>query len=267
MTQLWTPSMNADDDARNEARLAALVESAPRKPWDVFLRDSFKPKPGEHIGIIGSTGKGKTVLQTSLAQLFPFVAVFATKALDSSMDSLIEKGGYLRQARWHRLNPLDYPRRVVWPDATNIDAEEVQREVFGDALAKIFKEAGRPRQKPTGWAVVIDELWFISTYLGLKRRLSTFLFQGRSLGHTAILATQRPFDVPTEVYDQSTNLFFFKFSEYRALQRLAEIQSDNRQVVRYAVPRLEPFQVLYVHNISGTMVRTRIPSELLGKAE
>lgn len=250
-----------DDSIVDEARLAILAEASPRVPWDVFLRE-FRPAPGEHIGIIGSTGKGKTVLQTSLAKLFPFVAVFATKAQDTSMDLLIERGGYVRLPQWRGMNPRDFPRRVIWPDASHIDSEVLQHRVFNDALAKIFREAGRPRQKPTGWALVVDELWYISTYLQLKRRISTFLYQGRSLGHTAILATQRPFDVNTEVYDQSTHLFFFQFNEYRALQRLGELQTSNRQVVRYAVPRLEPFQVLYVHNQSGAMFRTRIPFNL-----
>lgn len=246
----------------DEAKLALMAEAAPRKPWDAFLGD-FRPAPGEHIGIIGSTGKGKTVLQTSLAKLFPFVAVFATKAQDSSMDNLINRGGYVRLNRWHSLNPRDHPRRVIWPDASNIDSMELQRRVFHEAMAKIFREAGKPRQKPTGWALTIDELWYISKRLGLKEDVSTFLYQGRSLGHTAILATQRPFDVNTEVYDQSTHLFFFQFDEYRALQRLSEMQTSNRQVVRYTVPRLEPFQVLYVHNHSGQMVRTRIPSNMV----
>src|SRR5882724_178051 len=256
---LWT-----DREANallDESRLAMLAEGAQRLHWDAFLAQ-FKPQPGEHIGIIGSTGKGKTVLQTSLAQLFPFIAVFATKAQDISMDHLIERGKYIRLSRWHRLNPIDFPRRVIWPDASHIDSEALQQKVFKEALAMIFREGGRPRQKPTGWAVVVDELWYLSTQLGLKRNISTFLYQGRSLGHTAILATQRPFDVNTEVYDQSTHLFFFKFDEYRALQRLSEMQTSNRQLVRYAVPRLEDFQVLYVHNHSGLMYRTRIPATL-----
>lgn len=248
--------------ALDDAKLAVLSESSPRVPWDVFLQKYFSPSPGQHIGIIGSTGKGKTVLQTSINQLFPFVAVFATKAQDDSMDRLIDNGGYMRLQRWQNLNPRDFPRRVVWPDASRIDSDDDQKRVFHHAMASIFREAGRPRVKPTGWALSIDELWYVSTYLGLKRDISAFLYQGRSLGHTAILATQRPFDVNTEVYDQSTHLFFFRFNEERALRRLGELQTDNRQVVRYAVPRLEEFQVLYVHNHTGLMVRTRIPNYL-----
>lgn len=247
-----------------EGRLAALTQDAPRMPWDAFL-GQFRPEAGEHIGIIGTTGAGKTVLQKNILPLFPFTAVFATKPQDISMDRLIETGGYIKLYQWVRLNPRDYPRRVIWPKTRSAKrTKALQRQIFEDAFEKIFQEAGQPKESPVGWAVGIDELWWVTNELGLREEVKWFLYQGRSLGHTMILATQKPFYVPSEVYDQSTHLFFFQNNEGRAIQRLGEINARDAALVRYIVPRLDRHQVLYVNTVTQQMIRTRVPAQLAG---
>lgn len=253
--------MTAYDDLAQEletVQLAALAEAAPRLPWDAFLA-RFQPAPGEHIAIIGSTGQGKTYLQRHMMPLFPFNAVFATKPQDDTMSALIERQGYLRMNQWRRMSIHEHPNRVIWPPCHDLQAEERQAKVFGQALDLIFREAGRPREKPVGWAVHVDELWYLSHRLGLKGQVEQFLFQARSLGHTFCVATQMPFFVPSAVYTQSKHLFFFQENEERSLKRLGELRAHDRRVVRYAVPRLEPHQVLYVNNHTGQMIRTRTP--------
>lgn len=239
---------------------AALAQGIPRKPWDKFYTEEFKPKPGEHVAIIGATGQGKTILQMNLLPKFPFVAAFATKPVDTSMDALIEHGGYIRLARWNRLNPIDFPRRVIWPDATRLDSVERQTDVFGSALDMIFREGGRPKHDPVGWCVAIDELWYFTNMLGLSKPIKLFLLQARSLGESMLVATQRPSQVPLEVYSQSTHLFFFQDSDRANLDRLAEINARaSARLMRIAISSLEEHQVLYINTRTGRMVRTRAP--------
>ncbi len=241
-------------------RAAAMASEAPRRPWHRFITHDFQPKPGEHVAIIGPTGQGKTVLQNNILPHFQFVAVLATKPQDDSMESLIKRGGYIKLERWRNLNPIDFPRRVVWPNAKTLGAVPHQREVFSDALERIFREGGQPLQRPVGWAVAIDELWYIINVLGLDMQIKVFLLQSRSLGHSLIVATQRPVSVPLEVYDQSTHLFFFRDNDYRNLQRLSEINVANRQLVQHTVASLERHQVLYINTRTGRMVRTHAPN-------
>jgi hypothetical protein len=43
-------------------QLAELSTTAPRVPWDVFTKQVFKWGHGEHVGLIGPTGQGKTTM-------------------------------------------------------------------------------------------------------------------------------------------------------------------------------------------------------------
>lgn len=252
---LQTWMLRRDPHAAN----AALSTYAPRIPWDSFNGGMFAPKVGEHVAIIGPTGKGKTVLMNAILPSYHFVAVFATKPQDVEMERLIRTDGYVRLQQWRSLNPIDFPRRVIWPDATSIGSYRLQQEVFSRAFGQIFREGGRPKDNPVGWALAIDELWYVANFLQLGQEVKTFLFQGRSVGHTLILATQRPKEVPTAVYDQSTHLFFLRDQNDDNLKRLSEIGSVDSGLVRYAVARLDKFQALYINSVTGEMARTRIP--------
>lgn len=254
------PTVTWDEDSWN----SSLSTDAPRIPWDQFYK-KFSPNPGEHMAVFGATGQGKTVLLQSLLPKWPFIAAFATKPTDVSMERLIKYDGYVRLARWTRLNPIDHPRRVIWPDATKLDSVELQTDVFGRALDLIFREGGRPVDKPVGWAVAIDELWYITNMLGLGKQIKLFLFQARSLGHSLCVATQRPSMVPLEVYSQSTHLFFFQDSDKANLDRLAEINARAQaSFMRMTIANLEEHQVLYVNTRTGQMMRTRAPAPARG---
>lgn len=243
----------------SDERQSWAAEKAPRVPWNKFTRDVFQPKPGEHVGIIGPTGQGKTVLQNAILPEFPFVAVFATKPADKTMDRLITHGSYIRLDRWRSLSAMDSPRRVIWPDASTMDAVENQKTRFHHAFESIFREGGRPKDNPVGWAIAIDEMWYFTNMLQLGRDIKLILLQGRSLGVTLIAATQRPAWIPVEVYDQSTHLFFFRDTDERSLSRIAEINHSDKAQIRSTVANLESHQVLYVNTRTGRMARTRTP--------
>lgn len=228
---------------------------APRTPWDVFYR-GLKWRQGEHVGLIGPTGQGKTTLLMSLLPIRSYVAVMSTKPRDNTMDALIATG-YDKFTHWPENLPVTRsPRRVLWPNAVDIDAEENQKKVFEHAYGAIYREGG--------WCLVVDEGWYLSVVLKMDKKMRTIWTQGRSLGISQVVATQRPAWVPVEMFDQSTHLFFWRDNDETNLKRIGGIGHRSAWVIRNIVSNLERYQVLYVNTRTGDMLRTRAPSP--GKA-
>lgn len=229
---------------------ARKANEAPRVPWDRFINNVFNWRNGQHVALIGPTGQGKTTLLVQLAPLHPYVTVFGTKPRDETMDYFLKRG-WLKLDRWRSLDPKDYPKRVLWPDATRLDSRQHQRLVFSDAMERIFREGG--------WTVVIDETWYFVNELKLESYIKLYLLQARSLGISLVNATQRPAFVPLEIYDQSTHLFFFRDNDETNLRRLSGISWRSADLIRSIVADLDEHQVLYINTRTGQMVRTRSP--------
>ncbi len=239
-----------NDDVEN-VMMSRLVTEAPRRPWDYFTRNVLDWRYGEHFSLIGPTGQGKTTMLRALIPFHRYVAVFATKPRDDSMDAII-RGGYEPVKQWKSLDPKEYPRRVLWPDASDMDKMiKEQREEFHRAFGKIYKEGG--------WTVAIDEAWWFTNILGLGEDLKIFLLQGRAMGISLLAATQRPSKIPLEFYDQSTHLMFWRDNDETNLQRISGIGWRSAGLIREIVANLEPFQVLYINTRTGQMCRTRAP--------
>lgn len=239
---------------RENQRLARMATEVPRIPWDRFIRDELRWNAGEHFALIGPTGQGKTTMLLNLLPFHPYVVVFATKPRDSTMDALIA-GGYLRMENWRSLDPRDFPRRVLWPDATRLDSVAHQQNIFHHAFGAIYREGG--------WTVAIDETWFMANELKLGHDIKVYLLQARSLGISLVCATQRPAMIPVEIYDQSTHLMFWRDNDETNLKRISGISWRSADMIRAIVSNLEPHQVLYVNTRTGRMVRTRCPDIVL----
>ena len=230
-----------------EARQALATREAPRIPWDKFLRNNFHWLAGEHVGLIGPTGLGKTTMLNAMLPLHPFVVVFATKPRDESMDRLIAQG-YVKLERWQNLDPMQFPRRVLWPNASSIDSHELQREVFHDAFGRIYREGN--------WTVAIDETWWIENVLKLSADVKAYLLQARSLGISLAAATQRPAWVPREIYTQCTHLMFWRTNDETDLTSISGIGWKSSNVIKQLVANLDRYQVLDINGRTGFMCRT-----------
>lgn len=219
-------------------------------PWDRFLSNEFRWNAGEHIGLIGPTGQGKTTMLKALLPLHPYRVVFATKPQDPDMYELIRRYGYLRMERWHSLDPDQHPHRVLWPDASSLNSVELQTKVFGDAFARIYKEGS--------WTVALDELWYIDNVLGLSKPVKIYLLQARSLRISLLAAAQRPAWVPRELYTSCTHLFFWRTNDETDLNSVSGIGFKSSRLIREVVANLEQYQCLYINTRNGRMLRTRV---------
>jgi len=240
---------------RQNRMMADLSTQAPRVPWDVFLRNELQWRAGEHFALIGPTGQGKTTMLLNLLPLHPYVTVFVTKPRDEVMEGLLFQG-YVKLERWQSLDPRQWPRRLLWPNAAELDSIERQKEVFHNAFRTIYREGG--------WTVAIDETWFVVNELKLGADIKLFLLQARSLGISLLCASQRPAYIPLEIYDQSTHLMFWRDNDETNLKRISGISWRSANLIRNIVANLERYQVLYVNTRTGRMLRTRIPFNATG---
>lgn len=246
-----------------ERVLTALDEGdIPTVDWQTCV-DLMTWEQGEHAAVIGPTGQGKTTLALALLHERQYVTVFATKPQDTTLERFAAEHAYSRHSSWPyhlRAEPSRWPfsmwrkhsaRRILWPDARRLDSAEHQKVEFQKAMADIYRQGG--------WSVYFDELWVMAQQLKLSPEVRTYLMQGRSLGVTTIIASQRPAWIPLEVYDQSTHLFFCRDNDETNLKRISGVGFLSSRQIKETIPQLKRHQFLYINTRDGVMVKTTAP--------
>ena len=239
------PGVNRLPEQESPDQLAPVV------PWLIF-QQNFSWDQGEHLAMIGPTGSGKTTLALYLLELRDFVTVLATKPKDKVLTNLKDDQGYRLMKTWKDYDPVLVPKRLIWPDATNLYSAKKQQHEFRMALHHMYRQGG--------WCIYVDELWFLIHHLKLELEIRTFLQQSRSINCSLVLLTQRPAFVPLEVYDQSSHLFFWLDNDERNLKRISGISWKSAKTVQQLVSGLEHHQVLYINTRTGDMMRTTPPA-------
>lgn len=230
--------------------VSGIDQLAPIVNWDNFL-DVFNWEQHEHMAMIGPTGGGKTTLALLLLEQRDFVCALGTKPKDPVLDLLHKNKGYRKMKTWKDYDPELVPKRLLWPDATDLYSMFRQQKEFRKAMYSIYHQGG--------WCIYIDELWYIIHHLKLELEVRTFLQQARALHIPLVALTQRPAYIPLEVYDQSTHLFFWLDNDEHNLKRISGISYRSAKLVREIVSTLDQHQVLYVNTRSGKMFRTTPP--------
>lgn len=247
------------------SRFANTLEEVPYVEWeDFYQRMSMESehtwRQGQHIGLIGKTGCGKTTVANALLPIREYVTVIATKPISASLDKFGRDNGYVKMKEWPKRgkdNAANSPRRILWPPARQFEDVPNQRRVVYDAFNDVYGVGG--------WCVYVDELRFITETLKLGSAVEIFLMQGRELGISFIGGMQRPKFVPLTVYSQSSHLFFWNEKDINNLERVSAINSVDSHFISGVVTNLPEHEFLYIYSPTGYMCRSKAPDPSTGR--
>lgn len=241
---------------------------APVISFDDFMSYVFDWRQNQHVGVTGPTEQGKTNLGYHILTLRKYVAYLAIKPYDETLEKFAAAGGYHRIEEWppvkkrlllpdREITAAEMPRRLVWPDATQLNSEATQRDVFDTTLNDIYAAGG--------WATVLDDFWYLAHILGFEKHAKKMLMNARSNDIPMLLAMQRPSgNRMVEVFDQSTHLFFFRDNDETNLKRIGGVGYLASKPIRDFVANLDRYQFLYINTRDGRMYRSTAPELKFG---
>jgi hypothetical protein len=245
----------------DELRELPPDDLAPIVEWDDFLTYVLNWEQNQHIGLVGPTEQGKTNLAYHLLQLRKYITYFAIKTKDETLEAYAAQGGYQRLRDWpprkgwlfkRDLRPDEMPRRLLWPDATQLDSEPEQIRVFSKALHDIYTQGG--------WCPVFDDYWYLAHILGFEKQTKKYLANARSNYIPMVVCAQRPAgNRLVELFDQTTHLFFFRDNDEPNLKRISGVGWLASGPIKAFVANLDQYQALYVNTRTGWMYRTTAP--------
>lgn len=217
----------------------------PRLTWPEFLA-ALDWQQGEHVTLIGPTGRGKTTLALQLMERRTYTVTMACKPKDPLISALVIDRGQTLIQDWPPPEPRDlYNRVVFWPPIGKMKHVGLQKRRFASALMDIY-EAG-------GWCVYFDEARYLTQFLNLQSLAELLWLQGRSLGISLVCSTQRPYWIPLSAYDQATHLFIWRDSDERNIKRLCEMASVDNATIREAISSLDTHEFLYINTRTEEM--------------
>jgi hypothetical protein len=213
-------------------------------PWPDHLA-TWEWKQGEHVTLIGPTGCGKTTLAADIANRREFVLVLASKPRDPVIDTYKDRG-YRITREW----PVPNGRWILWPKNERHEDLPKQRDVFGRALASVYRAGG--------WCVVADETRYITDFLKLSRHVELLWLQGRALGVSTVALAQRPRHLPLAAYSQASHLYLWNVRDREDIRRLADISGPvDIRTLMAQVQRLGQHETIYVGANTGATYRTQ----------
>lgn len=236
----------------------------PRISWDEFL-EAFEWRTGnhdaQHITLIAKTRDGKSHLASMLEERRKFAVVMAAKPPGDPALERLKKQGFVHVQRWPwrgnwnepRFDPDKGARVLLWPNIRTIEDLPAKRPIFQEALDRIFTQGG--------WTVRIDEGIYSCAphFLNLRHRLEDYWQRASSNNISLEFLCQRSSTVPLLAYDQIGHLFAGRCNDRKDAERIGEMASQDRLMVRDCLQQLHRFEFLWMDHDNDTLAIIKAP--------
>lgn len=231
-------------------------------PRDIFGRNYFHYKGGEHCVFGGPSKRGKTQLAFDLLSVVATPELPAYVAVSKPTDKVTLQYGKRLHFRfvdnWPPQRKLSEawngrPRGyVIWPHFGDIDHD------FGNAAAITARlmadryTASARHKKHSAGILVMDDTMVKAKVMGLDNQMVTILAMAGAMEIGLWVFVQKPTDsgrTPLWAYENGDHYFFAKGGDQRMLFRYMQVGAagEKADIVVNVLPKLQDFQFLYLH--------------------
>lgn len=211
-------------------------------------------QPGEHMSLVGQTGSGKTIAAREMLDIRDYVIVIGTKQDDDSLYEPFAAKGYLITDRFNprEWNVEQHPRVVFKAplDGDDKAAEQRQADKIRPVLTGIYRTGG--------WTIFLDEAHYLTKDLGLEREMNRLWREGRSSHTTVVAGTQRPVNVPRNMWEMATHNIDFRITGKEDRDTAASYLGELRGLAIETMAILPKHEFLYVDSVEAIAVRSRV---------
>lgn len=207
--------------------------------------------PGEHVTLIGPTGRGKTEALISLLRTRTWTTFLGTKRKDATQD-VLRREGYRMVRDPAQINPEIHHRFLFQPPFP----KGASARQIAAAQAPVYSRALMILREQMGWTIGVDETHYLTDFLGLGDELTLLWLQGRSEETSIVANTQRPRHIPLAAYSQATHLFFWSSPDLADVRRIGEMTPLPIARIMAILQHQDEHTILYVNTVSGDLFQT-----------
>lgn len=256
------------------ASLPDTRTAAPFLTWDAFIAWLAEPdeqgrprfQQGDHVGIIGPTGTGKTHIAFELAELRAYVIAVACKPQDPLTEDALRRGYWPVPGRQLEIPIVDgrplHNRVLFWPRLSDAEIRKtpqhellalekrIQKPAVGGAIGYVRVHGN--------WCLLLDEGTWICRDLNLQRDVDAALTGFRTLKASVIILGQRPAWMGRYVLAMPVHLVLFQTSDADDLKALGDISGLDTKLIQHLVRNLDHdrHEALYINTRTRQMFRT-----------